>query len=78
MEGADVLAKLLVNLADHPIEPVLHIGVGQFDLLVHLDGLVVKFLRGLDLNVELVDLGVGRSTALNLYVGLLVLHLQLV
>ena len=78
IEGADVLAKLLVNLADHPVEPVLHICVGQLNLLIHLDGLVVELLRSLDLNVELMDLGVGRSTALNLNIWLLVLHLQLV
>ena len=78
IEGADVLAKLLVNLADHPVEPVLHICVSQLNLLIHLDGLVVELLRSLDLNVELMDLGVGRSTALNLNIWLLVLHLQLV
>lgn len=77
---ANVLAKLLVNLLDHTVEPVSHIGVRQFDLLVHLSRLVVLFLGCLDLAVQLVDVWVGRATHLDVAVLLLVrvLHLQLV
>ena len=78
LKRPNVLPELLVDLADHPVQPVLHIGVGEFDLFAHLDRLVVEFLRGLDLDVELVDLRVGGAATLNLDVGLLVLHLQLV
>ena len=78
LKRPNVLPELLVDLADHPVQPVLHIGVREFDLFAHLDRLVVEFLGGLDLNVELVDLRVGGAATLNLDVGLLVLHLQLV
>jgi len=56
---ADCLSKLLVDFLDDSIEPVTHISVRQFHLLVHLSRLFVQFLRRLNLDVELVDLGVG-------------------
>ena len=78
LKRPNVLSELLVDLADHPIQPVLHIGVREFDLFAHLDRLVVEFLGGLDFDVELVDLRIGRAATFDLDVGLLVLHLELV
>ena len=51
LEGANVFAELLVDLANHTIQPVLDISVGQLDLLAHLDSLVVELLCGLDLDM---------------------------
>ena len=78
LERTNVLAKLLVDLANDPVQPVFHVCVCELDLLAHLDRLVVELLRRLDLNVQLVNLRVGRATTLNLNIGLLVLHLELV
>ena len=75
LERPDILPELLIDLADHPIQPILHIGVRQLHLLAHLNRLIVQFLCRLDLNVELMDLRVGGTATLNLDVGLLVLHL---
>ena len=79
--GADVLTELLVDLLDNTIEPVSHVRVSQVDLLAHLDGLVIQLLGSLDLDVQLMDLRIGRSAvSLNLKLGMRVriLHLQLV
>ena len=78
LEGANILTELLINLADHPVQPVLDICIGQFNLLVHLNGFIVELLRGLDLDMKLMDLGVGGASSFNLDIWLLVLHLQLV
>lgn len=79
--GSNVLAKLLVNFLDDSREPVANIRVSEFDLLVHLSGLLVQFLGRLDLDVKLMDFGVLRATTLHFEVILLpivVLHLQLI
>ena len=75
----DILSELLINLFDDPGEPVTHVGVGQFNLLAYLDRFLVKLLRSLDPDVELVDLGVGETTLLDFDTDLLVsvVHLQL-
>jgi len=79
--GSNVFAKLLVNFLDDSREPVANIRVSEFDLLVHLSGLLVQFLGRLDLDVKLMDFGVLRATTLHFEVILLpivVLHLQLI
>ena len=43
--GADILAKLLIDLLDDPVEPVAHVSVRQLDFLGHLNRLFVEFLR---------------------------------
>ena len=78
LECANILTKLLINLADHPVQPVLYICIGQFNLLVHFDGFIVELLRSLDLDMKLMDLGIGGASSFNLDIWLLVLHLQLV
>lgn len=68
----------MVNLADNSVEPVFDIGISEIDLFVHLDGLVVELLRGLNLDMELMNLGVRGATTFDFNVWLLVLHLKLV
>ena len=77
--SSNVLTELLIDLLDHAVEPVTHVGVGELDLLVHLSGLLVELLSGLDLDVKLVDLRVGRTALHDLDVLVVrVLHLELV
>ena len=78
LERSNVLLKLLVDLSDDSVEPIFDVCVRQINLFRHLNGLVVELLRGLNLNVQLMDFRVGAPTTLNLNVRLLVLHLQLV
>ena len=63
-EGSDLFAELLVNLFDDSVQPVAHVRVSEFDLLCHFRRFFVQFLSRLDLNMKLVDLGVGRATSL--------------
>ena len=58
----DVLAKLLINLSDDTVEPVSHVLVSKFNLLIDLSGFVIEFLSRLDLDMKLVDFGVRRLT----------------
>ena len=78
--GPNFLPELLVNLLDDSAEPVADVLVSQLDLLVHVRCLLVQFLRRLDLDVQVVNLGVRRAAIGHLAVGVLVgiLHLQLV
>ena len=78
--GADILPELLVHLLDDPVQPVAHISVRQLDFLGHLDRLFVEFLRRLDFDVQLMDLGVRRAATFNFNRLRLVriLHLKLV
>ena len=78
LERSNVLLELLVDLSDDSVEPIFDVCVRQINLFRHLNGLVVELLRGLNLNVQLMDFRVGAPTTLNLNVRLLVLHLQLV
>lgn len=81
--GSNVLLELLINLLNDPVEPVAHVSVSKLDLFGHFGILLVEFLGGLNLDVEMVNLGVSRAitTLINVNVGWLlirVVHLQLV
>ena len=78
--GADVLSKLLVNFLDDSVQPVTHVRVSQLNFFQHLLRLFVQFLSRLDLHVQLVDLGVRRTSAFDFEVCLLVsvMHLKFV
>ena len=79
---ADVLAELLVNFLYDSSQPILHVLVSELHLLIHLYSLFVQLLSRLDLDMKLVDFGVGGALprhVLSILILLIrVLHLELV